>query len=73
MNLTFKEDIIMPSHKMMNLTQNTITYVICSSFLRYGGYAQRSGLKPTSIAVPRIFIYQENHGGGRYLKTEVLL
>lgn len=71
--LTFKEDIIMPSHKMMNLVQNTITYVICSSFLNYGGYAQRAGMKPTSIAMPRIFVYQGNVHSERFIKTEVLL
>lgn len=72
--LTYKEDIILPNmHKQM-VDQKTITYVITNAFLRYGDYAQRAGMKPASISVPKIFIRQgRKKDSGRYTFTEVIL
>lgn len=56
--ITFKEDIILPNTSSQKLNQQTITYVVTNAFLNYGDYAQRNGLKPSSTAVPRIFLRQ---------------
>ena len=56
--ITFKEDIIVPDYCSQTITQKTITYVITNAFLRYGDYAMRSGMKPATIAVPRIYMKQ---------------
>lgn len=73
--LTFKEDYILPDK--LNLIQKTTTYVVTNSFMSYGGYAQRGGMKPSTIAIPRIIVNQERswYKGEdlRYLKTEVIL
>ena len=73
--LTFKEDILIPYREA--LRQKTITYLNCSAFLRYGDYAQKSGLKPSTIAMPRIFVRQgrqaNKYDDTRFTYTEVLL
>ena len=75
--LTFKEDIIVPNTVKMVLRQKTITYLICSAFLRYGDYAQKGGMKPSTIAMPRVFIRQGrkmvNYVDDRFTYTEVIL
>lgn len=76
--LTFKEDIILPSRNSTNvLVQKTITYVVTGAMLSYGDYAQRNGMKPSSLVMPRIFIRQAQrvglNGRERYHYTEVLL
>ena len=76
--MTFKEDIILPAFNSSNcLIQKTITYLITGAMLSYGDYAQRNGMKPSSIVMPRIFVRQaqKNHSGNkeRYIYTEVLL
>lgn len=73
--MTFKEDMLMPYEQKSALTQRTITYVITNAFLRFGGYAQKMGMKPAPITVPKIYIRQARNGEGRsrYFKTEVLL
>lgn len=75
--LTFKEDVIVPDTHRYKLNQKTITYVITNAFLRFGGYSQRGGMKPSTIAVPKIYFIQDRHFGkntdSRYLYTEVIL
>ena len=76
--LTFKEDIILPSRNATNvLVQKTITYLVTGAMLSYGDYAQRNGMKPSSIVMPRIYIRQGQKQGltgkERYHYTEVLL
>lgn len=74
--ITFKEDIIMPSANGSGLTQRTITYVVTNSFLSYGDYAERSGMRPSTIAIPKIYVRQGRERKGRdlrYFYTEVLL
>lgn len=77
--MTFKEDIIIPNTANQNkvLQQNTVTYVITNSFMRYGDYAQKMGMKPASVSVPRIFLRTrrvENIPGLDKIKyTEVIL
>lgn len=75
--ITFKEDIIIPSSQNHALQQKTVTYVVTNAFLRYGNYAQRNGMKPSSIAVPKIYIRQgrvtKRDISKRYFYTEVLL
>lgn len=63
--ITFKEDVIIPVNTKDQLQQMTITYVVTNAFLRYGDYAQKMGLKPSSISVPRIYMWQgrEQKGG----------
>ena len=56
--MTYKEDIIIPDYSTQSITQRTITYVIVNAFLRYGDYAQRNGMKPATIAVPKIYFRQ---------------
>ena len=74
--MTFKEDIFIPQTKS-HLSQRTITYVINGAFLNYGDYAQRSGYKPSTISIPKVFIKQgrEYHGKDdtKFIYTEVLL
>ena len=76
--ITFKEDIILPSRNSnITLVQKTITYLITGAMLSYGDYAQRNGMKPSSLVMPRIFIRQAQRvglsGKERYHYTEVLL
>lgn len=76
--MTFKEDIITPStNGKCYLKQDTITYVITGAFLRYGDYAQRNGMKPNTMATPRIFVKQRRITtkgiNDRSLFTEVIL
>lgn len=76
--LTFKEDIILPAlNSTSTLIQKTVTYVVTGAMLSYGDYAQRSGMKPSSLVMPRIYIKQaqKNRNGNkeRYIFTEVLL
>ena len=79
--MTFKEDVIVPQVKDCILKQKTITYVITNAFLRYGGYSQRGGMKPGTIAVPRIFLMtgrdqskaDNRKQNKRYIYTEVIL
>ena len=52
--ITFKEDIIVPNAQKRSLMQKTMTYVVTNAFLRYGDYAERAGMKPATITVPRI-------------------
>ena len=59
--ITFKEDIILPQPHTQRLVQHTVTYVVTNAFLSYGDYAQKAGMKPSSISVPRIFMRQERH------------
>lgn len=71
--ITFKEDYIVPSNKG-TLKQRTITYIVTNAFLAYGNYAQRSGMKPSTIKVPKIYIRQGREPNrDRYIYTEVLL
>lgn len=56
--ITFKEDIIVPDYGTKAIQQKTITYVVTNAFLRYGDYAQRGGMKPASISVPKIYLKQ---------------
>ena len=73
--LTFKEDIILPA-SYGSLAQKTITYMITGAFLSYGDYAQRSGYKPATILMPKVYIKQGRYRGKeecRYIYTEVLL
>ncbi len=76
--MTFKEDFILPhtANQHNSLIQETITYIICNSFLRYGDYAQKMSLKPSTIAIPKIFLrsYRETSGSRTIVKyTEVIL
>lgn len=76
--LTFKEDIILPNTNKKLIEQTTITYLITNAFLRYGDYAQRSSMKPSTISVPRIYLMQGRHRvngseSKRYTYTEVIL
>ena len=73
--MTFKEGIILPA-SYGTLAQKTITYMITGAFLSYGDYAQRSGMKPATILMPKLFIRQGRNKGKeefRYIYTEVLL
>ena len=76
--ITFKEDIILPPRNATNvLVQKTITYVVTGAMLSYGDYAQRNGMKPSSIVMPRIYIRQAQKvglkGKERIIFNEVLL
>ena len=72
--MTYKEDIIFPGYEKCSLTQKTMTYVITNAFLRYGDYAQRAGMKPSSIAVPKILLGQRRDlKGNRFINVEVRL
>ena len=73
----FKEDILLPAEQTQALTQKTITYVSTSALLRYGGYAQKMGMKPATITFPKIYIRQKRDkvtgNKNRFFITEVLL
>ena len=73
--MTFKEDIIVPNSNKHALVQKTMTYVISNCFMRYGDYAQRAGMKPASIVVPKIIIKQKRIGAKseRLTTIEVVL
>lgn len=70
--ITFKEDIVLPFKG--TIVQKTITYVVTNAFLNYGDYAQRMGLKPSSIAIPKIIIKQaRDRKTNRYSYVEVII
>lgn len=71
--IAFKEDYLIPHSDA--LIQKTMTYVITGSFLRYGDYAQRMGMKPSSFVIPKIYIRQlrDSKTCSRFINTEVLL
>ena len=73
--LTYKEDVIVPLSQQTAIKQKTVTYVISNSFLKFGDYNQKMGMKPSTIQVPRIFIKQGRKGQNseRFIYTEVLL
>ena len=71
--LTFKEDILVPNYSKTEIVQKTVTYVVTNAFLRYGNYSQRAGMKPSTIAVPKIFIFQDRYKGNRFIQVEVRL
>ena len=74
--MTYKEDYIMPNGHTSSLVQKTMTYVITNALLRYGDYAQRAGMKPSTISFPRIFIGQDRHNdrnNTRFINVEVRL
>lgn len=60
-SITFKEDMIIPQTNTHRTRTHTTTYVMVSSMLGYGDYAQRQGIKPSTINVPRIILTQERH------------
>ena len=71
--MTFKEDIILPhTERPQALVQHTITYVITNSFMRYGDYAEKMGLRPTTMSVPRIFLRQHREGTGLRKRTKIV-
>lgn len=75
-SMTFKEDTIIPNTNACVLVQKTMTFVIGSSFLRYGDYAQRASMKPATISIPKIFIRQDRTNDTkqrRFIYIEVLL
>lgn len=77
--ITFKEDVLVPDYRNKAIMQKTITYVVTNAFLRYGDYAQRNGMKPATISVPKIYLRQgqtSRKGGknqSRYTFIEVSL
>lgn len=75
--MTFKEDIIIPNPHKGVLLQNTITYLITNAYLRYGDYAQRSSMKPSTISVPSVYLMQgrevHHRDDKRFTYTEVKL
>ena len=72
--MTFKEDFIFPSmNGKCYLKQNTVTYILSNAFLNYGDYVQRAGMKPGTIAIPKIYLKQSRSYNDRYIYTEVLL
>lgn len=72
--MTFKEDIIVPYEQKAALRQKTVTYVITNAFLRFGDYSQKMGMKPSTVAVPRIFVKQKRGlDSERLIYTEVIL
>ena len=75
--LTFKEEVFMPDPRNMSLMLKPITYVMTNAFLRYGDYAERAGMKPASISVPKIVWRQarkqKNNQRLRYGDCEVVI
>ena len=73
--ISFKEDIIVPNNNATSLVQKTVTYLVTNAFLRYGDYAQRAGMKPATIEVPKVYIKQDRYGrdSKRFIKVEVRL
>ena len=58
-SLTYKEDIILPNYAKCSLGQKTMTYVLTGAFMKYGDYAQRSSMRPSTLTTPRIFFKQK--------------
>ena len=75
--LTYKEDYILPNKHKNKLKQYTTTYLITSAFLKYGDYAQRYGMKPATICMPKIYLMQgrdcKQNRDERYTYTEVVM
>lgn len=75
--MTFKEDFIIPDTQKGMLSQETITFLITNAFLRYGDYALRASMRPSSIAVPIAYLRQGRDATGgkdkRFTFTEVIL
>lgn len=54
--MTFKEDYLKLDTKKGVVVPCTRQFVISNSFLNYGGYAERKGMSPSSISVPKIHL-----------------
>jgi len=56
MPMVFKEDYIEIDKVHYSARQRTRTFVISNSFLDYGGYGERKGMTPATIAVPKVHL-----------------
>lgn len=56
MPMVFKEDYLEIDKVHYNVRQRTKTFVVSNSFLDYGGYGEKKGMAPTSIAVPKVHL-----------------
>lgn len=56
MPMVFKEDYIEIDKAHYTARQRTRTFVISNSFLDYGGYGEKKGLTPATIAVPKVHL-----------------
>ena len=59
MPMVFKEDYIELDRIHYTARQRTRTFVVSNSFLDYGGYGEKKGMTPTTIAVPKVHLSSE--------------
>ena len=65
MPMVFKEDYLEIDKSSYMVRQRTSSFVVSNSFLDYGGYGERKGYVPTTIAVPKVHLTckrREEHG-----------
>ena len=56
MPMVFKEDYLEIDKVHFSVRQRTKTFVISNSFLNYGGYGEKKGMAPATIAVPKVHL-----------------
>ena len=54
--MVFKEDYLEIDKVHYSVRQRTRTFVISNSFLDYGGYGEKKGYTPATIAVPKVHL-----------------
>ncbi len=60
--MVFKEDYLEIDKAKYSVRQRTRTFVISNSFLNYGGYGEKKGYTPATIAVPKVHLScKRNH------------
>lgn len=66
MPMVFKEDYLEIDKVNYRVRQRTRTFVISNSFLDYGGYGEKKGYTPATIAVPKVHLTcKRNYKGKR--------
>lgn len=75
--MVFKEDYLEIDKVHYSVRQRTRTFVISNSFLNYGGYGEKKGYTPATIAVPKVHLSCKRNfrNGGdnvsKYVNVEV--
>lgn len=73
MPMVFKEDYIEIDKVHYEIRQRTRTFVVSNSFLNYGGYGEKKGYTPTTIAVPKVHIScRRNYSKGRDIIDKII-
>lgn len=71
--MAFKQDAYKVNVNTKNISKYTKLFVNTNAFLRFGGYGERMGFKPSSMEVPRIILRFTNNHKGRDLEMRAVI